>query len=117
MQIMEDSDIIPIKPIHDAAAHALLCKKLGGIQEGDGSIAKLATTLDTMSLALVQAAAYIRARARRCSVQQYIEEYRQSDRRKTRQPNRGAGHLRRDKTIKRSSKVIIGMLCKVSASR
>jgi hypothetical protein len=31
MQVVEDSDIIPIEPMHDAAAHALLRKKLGDI--------------------------------------------------------------------------------------
>ena len=96
MQVVEDSDIIPIEPMHDAAAQALLRKKLGGIAEEDGSIAKLATTLDYMPLALVQAAAYIRERVPRCSVRQYLEEYRQSDSRKTSLLNREAGHLRRD---------------------
>jgi hypothetical protein len=83
MQVVEDSDIIPIEPMHDTAAHALLRKKLGGIGEEVESIAKLATTLDHMPLTLVQAAAYIRERAPRCSVQQYLEEYQQSNSRKT----------------------------------
>jgi hypothetical protein len=96
MQVVEDSDIILIEPMHDAAAHALLCKKLRGLDEEDDSIAKLAVTLDYMPLALVQAAAYIRERAPRCSVRQYLEEYQQSDRRKTSLLNREAGHLRRD---------------------
>ncbi|RYN15404.1 hypothetical protein AA0112_g12764, partial [Alternaria arborescens] len=67
-QVVEDSDIIPIEPMHDAAAHALLRKKLRDADEDDNSITKLATTLDHMPLALVQAAAYIRERAPRCSV-------------------------------------------------
>jgi hypothetical protein len=96
VQVVEDSDIIPIEPMHDAAAHALLRKKLGDIAEEDDSITQLATTLDHMPLALVQAAAYIRERAPRCSVQQYLEECRQSDRSKTSLLNREAGHLRRD---------------------
>jgi tetratricopeptide (TPR) repeat protein len=96
MQVVEDSDIIPIEPMHSIASHALLRKKLRGIREEDDSIATLATTLDHMPLALVQAAAYIRERAPRCSVQQYLEEYRQSDSRKTSLLNREAGHLRRD---------------------
>ncbi|KAB2109472.1 hypothetical protein AG0111_0g2148 [Alternaria gaisen] len=96
MQAVEDSDVIPIEPMHDAAAHALLRKKLRGLDEEDDSIAKLAVTLDYMPLALVQAAAYIRERAPRCSVRQYLEEYRQSDSRKTSLLNREAGHLRRD---------------------
>jgi aromatic ring-cleaving dioxygenase len=97
MQVVEDSDIIPIEPMHDAAAHALLRKKLRDVDDDDDdSIATLATTLDHMPLALVQAAAYIRERAPRCSVRQYLEEYRQSDSRKTSLLNREAGHLRRD---------------------
>jgi hypothetical protein len=97
MQVVEDSDIIPIEPMHDAAAHALLRKKLRDVDEQDGSIAELATTLDYMPLALVQSAAYIRERAPRYSVQQYLKEYQQSDSRKTSLLNREAGHLRRDK--------------------
>jgi hypothetical protein len=69
MQVVEDSDIIPIELMHDAAAHALLRKKLRAVDEADDSIAKLATTLDHMPLALVQAAAYIRERAPRCCAQ------------------------------------------------
>ncbi|RYN36695.1 hypothetical protein AA0112_g4795 [Alternaria arborescens] len=55
-----------------------------------------------MPLALVQAAAYIRERAPRCSVQQYLEAYRQSDSRATSLLNREAGHLRRDGTASNS---------------
>jgi tetratricopeptide (TPR) repeat protein len=95
-QVVEDSDIIPIEPMHDAAAHALLRKKLRDADEDDNSITKLATTLDHMPLALVQAAAYIRERAPRCSVRQYLEAYRQSDSRATSLLNREAGQLRRD---------------------
>jgi tetratricopeptide (TPR) repeat protein len=102
MQVVEESDIIPIEPMHDAAAHALLRKKLGGIRKEDYSIAELSTTLDHMPLALVQAAAYIRERAPRCSVQQYVEEYRQSDSRKTSLLNREAGQLRRDEAASNS---------------
>jgi hypothetical protein len=101
MQIVEDSEIIPIEPMHDAAAHALLHKKLGDIEDVD-SVAKLATTLDHMPLALVQAAAYIRERAPRCSVQQYLEEYQQSDSRKTSLLNWEAGFLRRDRAASNS---------------
>jgi hypothetical protein len=102
-QLVEDSDIIAIEPMDDAAAHALLRKKLGEKDEkGDGNsasnndVAELAAALDHMPLALAQAAAYIRQRAPRCSVQQYLEEYRQSDSRATSLLNQGAGHLRRD---------------------
>jgi hypothetical protein len=92
MQLVEDSDIIPIEPMDNAAAHALLYKKLGdkGERSGkDNSIAELAAALDHMPVALVQAAAYIRQRAPRCSVQQYLKEYRQSDSRATSLLNQG----------------------------
>ncbi|KAF2022630.1 hypothetical protein EK21DRAFT_15134, partial [Setomelanomma holmii] len=102
MQVVEESDIILIQPMRDAAAHTLLRKKLGDIEDKDGSIAELATTLDHMPLALVQAAAYIRERAPRCSVRQYVEEYRQSDSRKTSLLNQGAGQLRRDEAASNS---------------
>ncbi|CAN9249869.1 unnamed protein product [Alternaria alternata] len=101
-QVVEDSDIIPIEPMHDAAAHALLRKKLRDADEDDNSITTLATTLDYMPLALVQAAAYIRERAPRCSVRQYLEAYRQSDSRATSLLNWEAGHLRRDATASNS---------------
>ena len=65
--------------MHDTAAYALLRRKLGDVHEEDDSITTLATTLDHMSLALVQAAAYIRERAPRCSVREYLEEYRHHD--------------------------------------
>tara|TARA_R110002003_G_scaffold136_2_gene12609 strand:+ start:699 stop:959 length:261 start_codon:yes stop_codon:yes gene_type:complete len=75
MQIMEDSDIILIKPMHDAAAHALLYKKLGDEDDMDDGIGELPKTLDYMPLALVQAAAYIRERAARCSVRHCLQEF------------------------------------------
>jgi hypothetical protein len=79
MQVVEDSDIILVEPMHDIATHALLRKKLRNVDEKDDKIAILATTLDHMPLAFVQAVAYIRERAPRCSVQQYLEEHRQND--------------------------------------
>jgi hypothetical protein len=102
MQVVEDRDIIPVKPMHNAAAHALLRKKLGDTNDNDNLIPELATVLEYMPLALVQAAAYIRKRAPRCSVRQYLEEYRQSDSRKASLLNEEAGHLRRDKTASNS---------------
>ncbi|OAG09594.1 uncharacterized protein CC84DRAFT_1183887 [Paraphaeosphaeria sporulosa] len=102
MQIVEDSDIMLIEPMHDAAAHALLYKKLGDKVDRGGGIAELAAALEYMPLALVQAAAYIRERAPRSSVRQYLAEYRESDSRKTSLLNQAAGHLRRDKAASNS---------------
>ena len=102
MQIVEDSDVMPIEPMHDAAAHALLYKKLGEKVDRSDGIAELAAALEYMPLALVQAAAYIRERAPRCSVRQYLAEYRESDSRKTSLLNQAAGHLRRDEAASNS---------------
>jgi hypothetical protein len=63
-QLVEESDTIPIEPMNDASAQALLQKKLGEEVDKDGT-AELARTLEFMPLALVQAAAHIRHRAPR----------------------------------------------------
>jgi tetratricopeptide (TPR) repeat protein len=102
IQVVEDSDVIPIEPMRDAAAHLLLYKKLGDKVNISNGIAELAAALEYMPLALVQAASYIRERAPRCSVRQYLAEYRKSDRRKTRLLNQAAGHLRRDEAASNS---------------
>jgi tetratricopeptide (TPR) repeat protein len=93
-QVVDDSEIIPVKPMHGADACALLRKKLGDTldQDTDEGVAELATALDHMPLALVQAATYIRERAPRCSVQQYLKEYQQSDSRKTSLLDEAASH-------------------------
>jgi tetratricopeptide (TPR) repeat protein len=102
MQVVEDRDIISVEPMHHAASYALLRKKLQGLREEDDSISQLAALLDHMPLALVQAAAYIQERAPRCSVRQYLEEFCQSDKRKTSLLNHQAGHLRRDREASNS---------------
>jgi tetratricopeptide (TPR) repeat protein len=102
IQLVEDSDIISIEPMHDVAAQALLYKKLGDKVDRSDGIADLAAALEHMPLALVQAAAYIRERAPRCSVRQYLAEYRESDNRKTSLLNQAAGHLRRDEAARNS---------------
>jgi hypothetical protein len=82
-------------------AQALLQKKLGDKVDNDGT-AELAAALEFMPLALVQAAAYIRQRAPRCSVRQYLEQFRKSDIEKTSLLNHEAGRLRRDREAKNS---------------
>ncbi|KAF1937469.1 hypothetical protein EJ02DRAFT_505995 [Clathrospora elynae] len=93
-QVVEDGDIILVKSMQDAAARALLHKKLrdkGGKDskddndDEDDGIAELTTTLEHMPLAL-----------------QYLEAYRQNDQGKTSLLNQEAGHLRRDKVASNS---------------
>ncbi|KAH9879735.1 hypothetical protein IAQ61_001554 [Plenodomus lingam] len=102
LQVVEENDIITIESMNDAAAHALLHKKLGDKVDRSNGIAELATALEHMPLALVQAAAYIRERAPRCSVRQYLAEFRESDSRKTSLLNQAAGHLWRDEGASKS---------------
>jgi tetratricopeptide (TPR) repeat protein len=101
LQLVEESDIIPIEPMDDTDAQALLQKKLGEEVDNDGT-AELAAALEFMPLALVQAAAYIRQRAPRCSVQQYLEQFHKSDRKRTSLLDYDGGSLRRDDEAKNS---------------
>lgn len=95
LKLVEQRDIITIEPMDEAHALALFEKKLG--QQGDSSdVAKLAAALEFMPLAIVQAAAYISQRAPRCSVRQYLEEFKKSDRKRISLLNRDEGQLRRD---------------------
>jgi hypothetical protein len=93
MQTIEESDIIIVELMDGAAAHALLYKKLDDAVDSNDGIAELAAALNYMPLALVQAAAaYIQHQASRCSVQQYLEDYQQSDSRKENLLTYEAGH-------------------------
>jgi len=100
-RLVEESDIIQIEPMHAQNAQALLEVKLGDKVATDG-VAELAVALEYMPLALVQAAAYIRKRAPRCSVRQYLDEFLKSDNKKTSLLDYDEGHLRRDKDAKNS---------------
>jgi hypothetical protein len=95
LQLVEESDIIPIEPMNDVSAQALLQKKLGEEVDNNGT-AELVGALDFMPLALVQAAAYIRQRAPRCSVQQYLEQFHKSNKKRTSLLDYDGGDLRRD---------------------
>lgn len=72
-------EIIHVEPMDDKQAKALLCQKLGDGCEDIGAIAELATFLDRMPLALVQAAAYIVQLRPMCSVSGYLESLRHDD--------------------------------------
>jgi tetratricopeptide (TPR) repeat protein len=101
MQLVDESDILSIGPMDDASGSELLQKKLGEKVGKDGTV-ELAKALEFMPLALVQAAAYIRQRAPRCSVQQYLEDFHKSDRKRTSLLDYDGGHLRRDEEAKNS---------------
>ncbi|KAF2464373.1 uncharacterized protein BDR25DRAFT_96892 [Lindgomyces ingoldianus] len=101
LQLVEEGDILFIEPMDDASSQELLRTKLGEEVDEDRT-AELARALEFMPLALVQAAAYIRQRAPRCSVQQYLEELHKSDRKWTGLLDYDGGRLRRDLEAKNS---------------
>jgi hypothetical protein len=101
LRLVEQNDIIEVEPMDEAHAMALFKKKLG-IQGDSKDIAELTAALEFMPLAIIQAAAYISQRAPRCSVKQYLEDFRKSDHKKTSLLNYEGGHLRRDWEAKNS---------------
>ena len=104
LKLVEETDIIAVKPMDKEHALALLEKKLGKLwEQSDGQdVAVLAAALEFMPLAIVQAAAYIFQRAPRCSVRQYLEQFQRNDKGKTTLLNHEGGHLRRDREAKNS---------------
>jgi tetratricopeptide (TPR) repeat protein len=100
LKLVEESDMIAVEPMEESHAAALFKKKLG--HSDTEGIADLVRALEFMPLAIVQAAAYIAERAPRCSVYQYLEEFRRSDSEKATLLDKEAGHLRRDWEAKNS---------------
>lgn len=90
-----------VDPMHEVEALALFEKKLGKQNDSDAA-SELATALQFMPLAIVQAAAYISQRAPRCSVRQYLEKFRKSDRNRATFLDFEGGRLRRDRDAKNS---------------
>ena len=85
----------------------LLKKKLKSTeQRNNKNLIKLATALEFMPLTIVQAAIYISQRESRCFVQQYLTEFRKSNRRKTSLLDLERGQLRRDEKVKNSIIII-----------
>jgi tetratricopeptide (TPR) repeat protein len=101
LKLVEPSDIIAVEPMDEVHALSLFEKKLGK-QDKSQNVAELAVALEFMPLAMAQAAAFISQRAPRCSVQQYLEEFRKSDRKKTSLLDYEGGQLRRDREAKNS---------------
>ncbi|KAL9580855.1 MAG: hypothetical protein Q9212_004238 [Teloschistes hypoglaucus] len=101
LKLVEEKNIIVVEPMAQSHALALFEKKLGSL--GDGKdITELAEALEYMPLAIVQSATYIHQRAPRCSVRQYLEDFRKSDRKKTSLLDYEGGQLRRDSEARNS---------------
>ncbi|KAK3614952.1 hypothetical protein LTR22_027617, partial [Elasticomyces elasticus] len=94
-KLVERSDMIIVGAMKDEDALRLLDKKLGDHADLTDT-PDLAKELENMPLALTQAAAYLRQMGGRCSVRQYVETLRKSDRSKKSILDEDAGDLRRD---------------------
>lgn len=101
MKVVEHSDIITVEPMIKEHALALLDKKLG-VEHKSGKVAQLATELDFVPLAMVQAASYIRMRESKCSVEGYIAKLQKSESSMLLLLKRQEGDLRRDREANNS---------------
>jgi hypothetical protein len=101
LKLVEPRDIITIEPMSRVDALALFKKKLGGYDSGEDAV-ELASALEFIPLAIVQAAAYISQRVRCYSVRDYLQDFRKSDRKRTSLLNYEGEQLRRDWEAKNS---------------
>jgi tetratricopeptide (TPR) repeat protein len=100
-QLVEQRDIIPINPMIDTDARELLQRKLDGLTS-EQDLQELASILEYMPLAIVQAAAYIQQKGARYSVRRYIKAFQKNEKLQTSLLNYEAGQLRRDPDAKNS---------------
>ncbi|KAF1954309.1 hypothetical protein CC80DRAFT_567449, partial [Byssothecium circinans] len=89
------ASVVEVKPMGKDDALALLLKKLGPIINEDEAV-ELIRALDSMPLALTQAAAFVKQRAPRMSLSRYVDEVRRSDRDRARLLEKDVGDSRRD---------------------
>jgi hypothetical protein len=105
LNLVEQRDLIKIEPISSADALELFQTKLGGVDNRSDNAdvaAKLLAALEFMPLAIVQAAAYILQRKPRYSVREYLQSFRESDRKRTSLLDYNGKQLRQDREAKNS---------------
>ena len=101
LKMVDHKGLLEVKPMEKSEALELLQRKLEQSGESEES-QLLVNELDFMPLAIVQAASYIRNRAPRYSVSQYLGDFQKSDRKATKLLKTEAGHLYRDWEAKNS---------------
>ncbi|KAM0721381.1 hypothetical protein Q7P37_002305 [Cladosporium fusiforme] len=98
LQIVYRSCIVNVEPMDKQHALALLEKKIGpDVEHTQEELLQLVTELKFMPLAMAQAAAYIRERAPRYSVEKYIKTLTKSATSRVRLLNQDNIDLRRDR--------------------
>ncbi|KAI7300558.1 hypothetical protein KC326_g9320, partial [Hortaea werneckii] len=100
-RLTDECNIIVVNRIGEAAALALLEKKLGQSPAVE-DMQKLADALDYMPLALAQAGAYIKQRGSTYSVGHYLTQIKKSEKSQTRLLTSGSKELRRDEEARDS---------------
>ncbi|KAJ5810431.1 uncharacterized protein N7503_002649 [Penicillium pulvis] len=100
LEVANHANVIEVQPMNDAEALVLLQKKLNTPEHEN--LTQLAQELEYMPLAIVQAASYITHRSPLCSVSQYLQKIRKSDREAVRVLNEEAGLVYRDWEAKNS---------------
>jgi len=101
LKIVHTANMIAVATMDEDSALALVEKKLFS-DHSRRDVAELAEALEFMPLALSQAAAYINQRAPRCTIQQYLEKLRQTNKSKRSLLDFDGGDLRRDREAKNS---------------
>jgi hypothetical protein len=98
LKLVEQRNTIVVEPMNKADVVTLTAKKLDlkGDSYINGDINDLVVALECMPLAIIQATAYISHRAPHYSVQQYLQDFQKSDRKKSSLLNYTEGQLRRD---------------------
>ena len=101
MKLMKEKNIIVVKSMNQTHALMLFKKKLRSLSDNN-DIAKLTTTLEYISLAIVQSIAYVCQKTSRCFVRQYLKDFRKNDRKKINLLNYEENQLRKDRETKNS---------------
>jgi tetratricopeptide (TPR) repeat protein len=102
LELVDEKSIVAVEPMDEAQALALFEKKLG-VLEDNNDVAELAAELECMTLAIVQAAAYISQKASGCSVAEYLDKFKKSEHERTQLLSRDKSkhrQLRRDRDAK-----------------
>ena len=100
-ELVDEQNTLVLQPMKQSEALALAERKMG--QSSDATVLrKLVNALEYMPLAIAQAAAYIKKRAPRCTVEQYMDKLEKSDKSRSGLLNANMQELRRDREAKNS---------------
>jgi tetratricopeptide (TPR) repeat protein len=95
LQLVRHDDIIKVDPMEKREALELFRRKVGPEVDDDGTD-DLVRELESIPLAITQAAAYVREQGSRCSVRKYLQDFEKNDRKKERLLGKKGGMDRRD---------------------